>query len=290
MLCVDGRARPILDQYEEEKATPQKFTDFKKQLEGIFGSPADWEAKMMEFEIRIQHIDETEEEFMTALLQLCRAANPEAKSEDVNSVVKHKFLHGINDTLRHNIFIFCTNPFSDDVSPQALLKASCDAVVHLSASVSSSSSTPAKSSLSAQAAVFTTASAAALTPQLDKVLALTQQLADQAKITNAKLDQQQQKINFLKQNSFQPLYGPNLQMSCGCSKYQQNFCGHTHAPPCAHFGGNSTSGGNSQSGVNQQTTVFCHFCHQPNHFKCDCLPFKQQNPSANQPENYRWPR
>ena len=130
---------------------------------------------MTEFETRIQHIDETEEEFMIALLQLCCAANPEVKSEDVNSTVKRTFLQGINDTLCHNIFIFYTNPFSDHVSPQALLKASRNAVVHLSASVSSSSSTraPAKSSLSAQAAVFTTASAAALTPQLDKVLALT---------------------------------------------------------------------------------------------------------------------
>ena len=245
---------------------------------------------MTEFETRIQHIDETEEEFMTALLQLYRAANPEAKSEDVNSALKRKFLQRINDTLRRNIFILCTNPFSDDVSPQALLKASRDAVVHLSVSVFSSSSTPAKSSLSAQTAVFTTASAAALTPQLDKFLALTQQLADQAKITNAKLDQQQQEINFLKQNCFQPPYEPNLQMSRGRGKYQQNFHGRTRAPPRVHFGGNSTSGGDSQPGVNQQTTVFCHFCHQPNHFKRDCLLFKQQNPSANQPKNYGWPR
>ena len=214
MLCVDERARAILDQYEEQKGFPQKFTDLKKQLEEIFDSPADREAKMTEFETRIQHVDETEEEFMTVLLQLYHAAKPEAKSEDANSAVKRKFLHGINDTLRRNIFIFCTNPFSDDVSPQALLKASRDAVVHLSASVSSSSSTPAKPSLSAQAAVFTTASAAALTPQLDNVLALTQ-LADQAKITNAKLDhqQQQQEINFLRQNSFQPPYRPNFQTS-----------------------------------------------------------------------------
>ena len=289
MMCVDGRARAILDQYKEQKATPQKFTDLKKQLEEIFDSPADREAKMTEFETRIQHVDETEEEFMIVLLQLYRAANPEAK-EDVNSAVKCKFLHGINDILRDNIFIFCTNPFSDDISPQALLKASCDAVAHLSASVSNSSSTPTKSSLSAQAAVFTTASAAALTPQLDKVLALTQQLADQAKITNAKLDQQQQEINFLKQNSFQPPYGPNFQTSRGHGKYQQNFRGRTRPPTRAHFGGNSTSGRNSQSRVNKQTTIFCHFCHQPNHFKSNCLLFKQQNSSTNQPENYGWPR
>ena len=215
---------------------------------------------MAEFETRIQHFDETDEEFMTPLLQLYRAANPEAKSEDVNSAVKRKFLHGINDTLHRNIFIFFTNPFSDYViSPKALLKASCDAVVHLSASVSSSANTPTKSSLSAQAAVFTTASAAALTPHLDKVLALTQQLADQAKITNAKFDQHQQQIELLKQISFQPPYGPNFQTSLGRSKYQQNFCGRTCAPPHAHFGENSTSIGNSQPGVNQQTTIFCHF-------------------------------
>ena len=147
--------------------------------------------------------------------------------------MKRKFLHEINGTLHRNIIIFCTNPFSDDVSPQALLKASCDAVVHLSASVSSSASTPTKSSLSAQAAAFTTASAPVLTPQFYKVLALTQQLADQAKITNAKLDQQQQEINFLKQNSFQPSYGPNFQTSLGRGKYQQTF----RAPPRAHLAG-----------------------------------------------------
>ena len=47
---------------------------------------------MMEFKTRIQHVDETDEEFMTALLQLYRAANPEAKSEVVHSAVKRKFL------------------------------------------------------------------------------------------------------------------------------------------------------------------------------------------------------
>ena len=99
MLRVDGRARAILDQYEEEKATSQTFTDLKKQLEEIFDSPDDRETKMTEFETRTQHVDEMEEEFMTALLQLYCAANTEAKSEDVNSAMRCKFLHRINDTL-----------------------------------------------------------------------------------------------------------------------------------------------------------------------------------------------
>ena len=93
MLCVDGRARAIFDQYEEEKSYSSKFTDRKKQLlEETFDSPADQEAKMMEFKTRIQHVDETDEECMTALLQLYRDANPDAKSEVVRSAVKRKFL------------------------------------------------------------------------------------------------------------------------------------------------------------------------------------------------------
>ena len=66
MLCVDGRPRAILDQYEEVKATPQKFTDLKKQPEEIFDSPADREAKMTEFETSIQHVDETVISLQTA--------------------------------------------------------------------------------------------------------------------------------------------------------------------------------------------------------------------------------
>ena len=78
----------------------------------------------LQFKTRIQQIGKSEDEFMTALLQLLRVANPSAKNEDVSRAVKHKFLHGISDQLHRNIFIFYTNPFVDKISHQDLLKAS----------------------------------------------------------------------------------------------------------------------------------------------------------------------
>ena len=40
----------------------------------VFDSPADREARMTDIESRIQHLDETEEEYMLALIKLFKAA------------------------------------------------------------------------------------------------------------------------------------------------------------------------------------------------------------------------
>ena len=89
----------------------------------VFNSPADRKAHMTEFESRIQHLHETEEEYMF-LIKLFKAANHDAKPEDVNRAVKRKFLNGISADLHHNVFIFCNNPLDDTVDYQDLLKAS----------------------------------------------------------------------------------------------------------------------------------------------------------------------
>ena len=68
LLCVSGRAKACLDQFEDSKQEPQKFSALKEQLKAIFDSPSDREAKMADFEQRIQNIDESEEEFMTSLI------------------------------------------------------------------------------------------------------------------------------------------------------------------------------------------------------------------------------
>ena len=65
----------------------------------VFDLPADREARMTEFESRIQHLDETEEEYMLALIKLFKAANHDVKPEDVNRAVKRKFLNGISADL-----------------------------------------------------------------------------------------------------------------------------------------------------------------------------------------------
>ena len=66
----------------------------------VFDSPADREARMTEFESRVQHLDETEEEYMLALIKLFKAANHDVKPEDVNRAVKRKFLNGISADLQ----------------------------------------------------------------------------------------------------------------------------------------------------------------------------------------------
>ena len=132
MLCVDGRAKAVLDQFEEEQGDPQKYSELKKQFNTVFDSDSKREAHMTTFERCVQRIGESEEEFMTHLLQLYKAADPQAKTNVINHAVKRKFLQGISDTLRRNTFIFCSNPYDAKVSHPDFLKASRDASVHLS--------------------------------------------------------------------------------------------------------------------------------------------------------------
>ena len=49
MLFVDGRAKTILDQCEEEKGDPQKYIEVKKQLNVDFDSDSDRQAHITAF-------------------------------------------------------------------------------------------------------------------------------------------------------------------------------------------------------------------------------------------------
>ena len=46
MLCVDGLAKAILDQFKEEQGTPQKYGDLRRQLSAVVDSEAACEAHM----------------------------------------------------------------------------------------------------------------------------------------------------------------------------------------------------------------------------------------------------
>ena len=127
-VCCKLMAKAILNQFEEE----QQYSELKKQLNAVFDSDSDREAQMTAFGRCVQRIGESEEEFMTHLLQLYKAADPQAKTNVINHAVKRKFLQGISDTLQWNIFIFGSNLYDEKVSHQDLLKASWDASVHLS--------------------------------------------------------------------------------------------------------------------------------------------------------------
>ena len=50
MLCVDGHAKAVLDQFEKEQGDTQKNSELKKQLNAVFYSDSDREARMTAFE------------------------------------------------------------------------------------------------------------------------------------------------------------------------------------------------------------------------------------------------
>ena len=66
----------VLEKFEEEKGTPQKFPDLVDKLKSSFNTTASCESKMALFEVCTQQLGETEEEFMLELVTLYRASNP----------------------------------------------------------------------------------------------------------------------------------------------------------------------------------------------------------------------
>lgn len=127
MLCVGGRAKAVLDDLEAEVGTAQTFTVLTEKLKTTFDSTSARESKMTMFEDRRQKLEETEEEFMLALLRLYKNANPNADAANLNSALKRKFLQGISPALKRNVFIFCNDPYRNEVSREQLLLASRNA-------------------------------------------------------------------------------------------------------------------------------------------------------------------
>ena len=210
MLSVEGRALAVLEQVEEEKGSQLKYSDLKQSLTMVFDSPADREARMTEFESRVQHLHETEEEYMLALIKLFKAANHDVKPEDVNRAVKRKFLNSISADLRHNVFIFCNNPLDDTVGHQDLLKACRDAGVHLTATkqlVTSASDDPIFHTASrptcgpTQVSLNAVVNAITDDSTLNTVLSLTQKFDEQVKLHEQCFKEQEDKINLLSNSS-----------------------------------------------------------------------------------------
>ena len=276
MMCIDGRAKAIFDQFEAEKGSLQKYTALKAQLTAVFDSPADHEAHMTAFERCIQQLNESEDEFMTSLLSLYREANSDAKTEEINRAVKRQFLQGISDNLRYNLFIFCSNHYDEKVSHQDVSKACRDAIVHLSIKQSPDPSLPASDSvLMAAAASHPPRST---DPTLDAILSLANKYEEQSRITMSKIDSQQQQINALQQHVWAILQ---------------------HEPhPRSQHGRLPRSRGQSRSSLRKSgsgafeagalgpSPIRCYFCNGLNHLQRDCIAYKQQNSDFKQSENF----
>ena len=122
MLFVEGRARATLEEYEQTQGgVQQTYAALAAKLREHFDNEETRENSMSLFEARIKKINESEEEFMLALLMLYKTANPNHDAAVTLLAVKRKFLSGISPTLRNNIFVFCQDPFAAGVTREQLL-------------------------------------------------------------------------------------------------------------------------------------------------------------------------
>ena len=63
MLFVSGQAKAVLEELEEDKEQPQKYTAQVAKLKQVFDTAENREEKMAAFEVLFQQIEETEDEF-----------------------------------------------------------------------------------------------------------------------------------------------------------------------------------------------------------------------------------
>ena len=122
MLFLEGRALAALEEYELSQAgVHQTYDTCVRKLKEYFDSTSAREASMTLFEKRKQKINESEEGFILELLRLYSTANPDHTAEVTLLAVKRKFLAGISPTLRSKIFVFCTDPYANNVTRENLL-------------------------------------------------------------------------------------------------------------------------------------------------------------------------
>ena len=197
MLFVDGQAKAVLEELEEVKEAPQKFSDSVTKLKEVFHTVAAREAKMADFEVRKQCIAESEDEFMLVLVKLFRSANPAADSPTLDVAVKRKFLQGISPSLRRGIFVFCNDPYAAAVSREQLLQHCRKARMHL---VPSSEEDKPETFTPPTVNALEPSSNPNPDPMVQAVQDLTSQLAKEMNVMSQRLSAQDDKINMLTNN------------------------------------------------------------------------------------------
>ena len=91
MMCLDGRAKAVLENYESEQTNPVGFNALVEKLKEVFDNTSSRESKMSMFEVRIQQVTESEEEYMLELVKMFRNANPDVERVTIDAAVKRKF-------------------------------------------------------------------------------------------------------------------------------------------------------------------------------------------------------
>ena len=272
MLFVSGQAKAVLEELEEDKEQPQKYTAQVARLKQVFDTAANREEKMAAFEVRFQQIEETEDEFMFSLVKLFRAANPDSSPDAVNTAVKRKFLQGISPSLRKGIFVFCNDPYLDRVSREQLLQDCRKAKVHFASSIVEPKSDVIDRKDPEINAVHQTPQ-----PVLKAISDLTKQMSDHMVAMNERFAAQEDRINIMSQNS----------SGGGGPRFSRNrFTGYSRGNTNQN---NSPRWRSEQrpSASNQFTAsagdFTCFKCGGPNHLARNCLFRSNNKDSENRP-------
>ena len=253
LLCLSGRALAVAEGLEEEKGTPQNFTELKAKLEAVFNSAADKELKQEEFEKRHMKIDETEEEFMLDLVKLYRSANPDSADPEKCRNVKRKFLNGIPSNLKRNVFVFCNDPHSTTVSVDNLLEAVRKAKLYISERDNTSESINVVESerVESESSIL-----------LKAIDGLRQSLDTHIRTTTEQFNEQDMRINAVTNDRTRPDIDERRERSSSSFNHEQSNRGNERSSER----GRPTRRGN-RGGRDPPT---CYNCRQPNHIARDC--------------------
>ena len=249
MLCLCGQALTVAERLEEEKQTPQKFTDLKTKLEAVFNSDADREHKQDEFEKRHININETEDEFMLSLTKLYRSANPKSSEPERCRNVKRKFLSGIPTVLKRNVFVFCNDPHAETVAVENLLEAVRKAKLYISEQEESVESVNVIGSNVEEG-----------DPILKAIEGIKQSLDTHIRSTSEQFNEQSMMINAIADDR-------SRQSNDGRSDFNRN--NDSGREQYQRDGGRSR-GRRRQGNQGRRDPPICYNCNQPNHIARDC--------------------
>ena len=214
MLFIEGQPKAILEELEEVAGEPQTLDQCKTKLRSVFDTVAVREDKMATFEQRIQNTGESEDEFMFALVRLFKSANPDADQGVLDQAVKRKFLQGIDPVVKRGIFVFCQDPYANNVSRDRLLQDCRKAKVHLAPSAAELfSSIRENSSISTANEQHS--------GLVNAISELTLTLTDHMKQTTEKLAEQDDRINAVTQQQ-QPRRRGGRFRRCGFGRWNSN--------------------------------------------------------------------
>ena len=251
MLCLCGQALAVAERFEEEKKEAQKFADLVTKLKAVFNSEADKEYKQEEFEKRHLELNETEDEFMLALIKLHRSANPTSADEELLRNVKRKFMNGISSELKKNIFIFCSTPHATTVSVDELLEAVRKAKVYILEEKSGESVNVVQQATDGR------------DPILKAIEGLRDSLDNHIQATSEQFKEQSTQINAISNEGFRESSSFH-QLENNTSEDRYSRGGWNSRPPERRQRNRDENRGNSNS------VQLCYNCHQPNHFARNC--------------------